>query len=57
MINKVDLAPYVGASFEVMERNAKKMRGVCPFVLSNLRTGQGIDDIVRFIVEKGGLSA
>jgi urease accessory protein len=57
VINKVDLAPYVGASLEVMERDAKKMRGVRPFVMTNLRTGQGIDDIVRFIVEKGGLGA
>jgi urease accessory protein len=57
VINKVDLAPYVGASLEVMERDAKKMRGVRPFVLTNLRTGQGIDDIVRFVVEKGGLGA
>ena len=57
VINKVDLAPYVGASLDVMERDAKKMRGARPFVFTNLRTGQGIDDIVRFIVEKGGLGA
>ena len=57
VINKIDLAPYVGASLEVMERDAKKMRGARPFVFTNLRTGQGIDEITRFIVEKGGLGA
>ena len=57
MINKIDLAPHVGASLEVMERDAKRMRGARPFVFSNLRTGQGVDEIVRFIEEKGGLGA
>ena len=57
VINKVDLAPYVGASLEVMERDAKRMRGARPFVFSNLRTGQGLDDIERFIEQKGGLGA
>ncbi len=57
VINKIDLAPYVGASLDVMERDAKRMRGVRPFVFSNLRTGQSVDDIVRFIEEKGGLGA
>ena len=55
MINKIDLAPHVGASLEVMERDAKRMRGTRPFVFSNLRTGKGVDTIVRFIEEKGGL--
>jgi urease accessory protein len=55
VINKVDLAPYVGASLEVMQRDAKKMRGVRPFVMTNLRVGDGVDDIARFIEEKGGL--
>jgi urease accessory protein len=55
VINKVDLAPYVGASLEVMQRDARKMRGVRPFVMSNLRTGDGVDAIARFIEEKGGL--
>jgi urease accessory protein len=55
VINKVDLAPYVGASLAVMERDAKRMRGARPFVLTNLRQGDGVDDIVRFIVEHGGL--
>jgi len=55
VINKVDLAPYVGASLEVMQRDAKKMRGVRPFVMSNLKTGDGIAEIAKFIEEKGGL--
>ena len=55
VINKIDLAPMVGASLEVMDRDAKKMRGARPFVLSNLRTGDGVADIARFIEEKGGL--
>ena len=55
VINKIDLAPHVGASLEVMERDSKRMRGARPFVFSNLRIGQGVDEIVRFIQEKGGL--
>jgi urease accessory protein len=57
VINKVDLAPYVGASLDVMERDAKRMRGQRPFVFTNLRAGQGLDDIVRFVEQKGGLGA
>jgi urease accessory protein len=59
IINKIDLAPYVGASLEVMDRDAKKMRGDRPFVFTNLKTGQGLDTVVEFIVEKGmlGMSA
>ena len=57
VINKIDLAPHVGASLEVMERDAKRMRGARPFVFSNLRTGKGVEDITRFIEEKGGLDA
>ena len=57
VINKIDLAPHVGASLEVMERDARRMRGVRPFVFSNLRTGKGLADIVGFIEEKGGLGA
>ena len=53
IINKIDLAPMVGASLEVMDRDAKKMRGDRPFVFSNLRTGQGLDEIVRFILSQG----
>src|SRR4029450_13177401 len=55
VINKIDLAPHVGASLAVMERDAKRMRGTRPFVLSNLRAGQGVDEIARFIEDKGGL--
>jgi urease accessory protein len=55
VINKIDLAPYVGASLEVMERDAKRMRGQRPFVFANLRSGQGVDEIARFIETKGGL--
>jgi len=55
IINKIDLAPYVGASLEVMERDAKRMRGQRPFVFANLRTGQGVEEIARFIETKGGL--
>jgi urease accessory protein len=55
VINKIDLAPYVGASLEVMERDAKKMRGDKPFVFSNLKTGQGLNEIVNFIVDNGML--
>jgi len=55
VINKIDLAPYVGASLEVMERESKRMRGTRPFVFTNLRAGQGVEEIARFIEEKGGL--
>jgi len=57
VINKVDLAPYVGASLEVMQRDAKKMRGVRPFVMTNLRVGDGVADIAQFIEQKGGLGS
>ncbi|MGE0799866.1 MAG: urease accessory protein UreG [Lautropia sp.] len=53
VINKIDLAPYVGASLEVMERDAKTMRGERPFVFSNLKTGQGVDEIIGFIEHRG----
>jgi len=56
VINKIDLAPYVGASLEVMDRDAKKMRGERPFVFSNLKTGLGLDAIVEFIVNAGMLN-
>ena len=57
VINKIDLAPMVGASLEVMDRDAKKMRRERPFVFSNLKTGQGLDSIVRFIETEGMLKA
>ena len=53
VINKIDLAPMVGASLEVMGRDAKKMRLERPFVFSNLKTGQGLDTIIRFIETQG----
>jgi urease accessory protein len=57
VINKTDLAPYVGASLDVMERDAKKMRGARPFVFTNLKTGSGVDTVISFIQDKGGLGA
>ena len=55
IINKIDLAPMVGASLEVMDRDTKKMRNERPFVFSNLKTGQGVDTIVKFIETEGML--
>ncbi len=55
IINKIDLAPMVGASLEVMDRDAKKMRGQRPFIFSNLKSGQGLDAIVEFIETEGML--
>lgn len=54
IINKIDLAPYVGASLEVMDTDAKRMRGDRPFVFTNLKTGHGLSTIIEFI-EKNGL--
>lgn len=53
VINKIDLAPYVGASLEVMDRDARTMRGERPFVFSNLKVGSGLDDIIAFIEHRG----
>jgi len=55
VINKIDLAPFVGASLEVMDRDAKRMRGERPFVFSNIRGSIGVADIANFIVKTGGL--
>ena len=56
VINKIDLAPLVGASLQVMERDASRMRGERPFVFSNLKTGQGLPEIIAF-VERAGMLA
>jgi urease accessory protein len=53
VINKTDLAPHVGASLEVMERDALKMRGERPFVFTNLKTQQGVEDVMAFIRRQG----
>jgi urease accessory protein len=55
IINKTDLAPYVGASLEVMARDAARMRKARPFVMSNMKTGDGVEAVIAFIREKGGL--
>jgi len=55
VINKTDLAPYVGASLDVMARDAKKMRAEKPFVFSNLKAGDGLDQIVDYILHQGML--
>ena len=57
VINKIDLAPLVGASLEIMEADARRMRTTRPFIFSNLKSGQGVDAIADFILEKGGLTA
>jgi urease accessory protein len=56
VINKIDLAPHVGASLEVMDRDAKRMRGEKPFVFANIRAGQGVAEVARFIEVSGGLA-
>src|SRR5260221_12065366 len=55
VINKIDLRPYVGASLEVMERDARKMRGERPFLFTNLKQNQGVAEIAGFIARSGGL--
>ncbi|MBE1291909.1 MAG: urease accessory protein UreG [Shimia sp.] len=57
IINKTDLAPYVGASLEVMERDANKMRGTRPFLFTSLRHGKGLDALLPLIGEIGGVPA
>jgi urease accessory protein len=56
VINKIDLAPMVGASLEVMDRDARKMRGMRPFVFANVRKGIGVEEIARFVEVTGGLT-
>lgn len=53
VINKTDLAPHVGASLEVMDRDARKQRGERPFVFTNMKTRDGVEPVARFIIEKG----
>jgi urease accessory protein len=55
IINKIDLAPLVGASLEVMERDAKRMRGDRPFLFTNLKDRTGLDQVIEFVIAKGGL--
>jgi urease accessory protein len=55
VINKIDLAPLVGASLEVMDRDAKRMRGERPFLFTNLKAGKGVAEVARFVEEAGGL--
>ena len=55
VINKIDLAPYVGASLDVMDRDTRRMRGEAPYVFANLRAGEGVDEIIAFIVREGML--
>jgi urease accessory protein len=57
IINKIDLAPHVGASLEVMDRDARRMRGERPFVFTNLKTGHGLDTVIEFILRQGMLDA
>ena len=55
VINKMDLAPHVGASLEIMEHDARRMRGEKPFVFTNMRTGEGVSTVTGFIETAGGL--
>ena len=56
IINKTDLAPHVGANLDVMERDTQRMRGARPYVFTNLRAGQGVETVARFIETAGGLA-
>jgi urease accessory protein len=57
VINKIDLAPHVGASLDVMEEDTRRMRGQKPFAFTNVRSGEGVDRVASFIQRAGGLSA
>jgi urease accessory protein len=56
VINKIDLAPMVGASLEVMDRDATRMRGARPFVFTNMKTGEGLERVIALIEDRGGLA-
>ena len=56
VINKIDLAPFVGASLEVMDRDSKMMRKERPYVFANVRAGEGVDAVEAFILKRGGLA-
>jgi len=55
VINKIDLAPHVGASLDVMDRDSRRMRGARPFVFTNMRSGEGVAEIASFVEREGGL--
>ena len=57
VINKIDLAPHVGASLEVMDRDSKRMRGERPYLFANIRAGKGVEEIASFIERSGGLAS
>ncbi len=57
VINKIDLAPYVGASLDVMARDAALMRKTRPFVMANMKTGEGVEAVIAFLRDRGGLGA
>ncbi len=57
IINKTDLAPHVGASLEIMASDAKRMRGERPFVMTNLKSGEGVPEVIDFVVKRGMLGA
>jgi hypothetical protein len=54
-INKIDLVPLVGANLKIMEADALRMRVKRPFIFTNLKSGEGVDQIASFVIEKGGL--
>ena len=56
VINKIDLAPLVGANLDVMKADTQRMRAQRPFVFTNLRSGEGVDRIASFVIEKGGIA-